>query len=274
MTQSRRTFLKTSAAIAAASLVKASNGFATVGDESTSSSPLNQFGYGDVDLLEGPLREQFDRITHSMPRSTRTACSSPIASARASHARRRHGRLVQLGAAEDIDKPGNNGFAPCHSFGQYLSALSRDYAATGDRRTQEKVHRLVSDLRPRSAPHFWDDNRFPAYTYDKISIGMIDAHEFAGDPMPSKCWTRRSIRCSALAAGAMSRAEQYARPHTDESFCWDEPYTLPENPFLACKRGAGSRYRDLAIHFLADSGTWIRWLRGKMCCPESTPIAT
>ena len=51
---------------------------------------------------------------------------------------------------------------------------------------------------------------------------------------------------------ALSRAEQYARPHPDESFCWDEPYTLPENLFLAWQRGAGSRYRDLAMRFLAD----------------------
>ena len=30
----------------------------------------------------------------------------------------------------------------------------------------------------------------------------------------------------------------------DDSFCWDEPYTLPENFFLAWQRGAGSRYKD------------------------------
>ena len=46
----------------------------------------------------------------------------------------------------DIDEPANNGFAPGHSFGQYLSGLARDYAATGDKATQEKVHRLVRGL--------------------------------------------------------------------------------------------------------------------------------
>jgi DUF1680 family protein len=54
----------------------------------------------------------------------------------------------------------------------------------------------------------------------------------------------------------LSRAEQYARPHRDESFCWDEPYTLPENLFLAWQRGAGSRYRDLGVRFLADDWYW------------------
>ena len=91
----------------------------------------------------------------------------------------------------DIDARPNNGFAPGHSFGQYLSGLSRDYAATGDKATQEKVHRIVRGFGPAISAHFWDDNRFPAYTYDKISIGMIDAHEFAGTRRHSRPWMRR-----------------------------------------------------------------------------------
>jgi DUF1680 family protein len=50
----------------------------------------------------------------------------------------------------------------------------------------------------------------------------------------------------------MSRSEQYAQPHSDEAYCWDETYTLPENLFLAWRRGAGSRFRDLAVRFLED----------------------
>ncbi len=53
--------MKTGAAVAAASLVKARDGFATAGNESASSSPLTEFGYSDVALLDGPHREQFDR---------------------------------------------------------------------------------------------------------------------------------------------------------------------------------------------------------------------
>src|SRR2546423_876237 len=90
---------------------------------------------------------------------------------------RNFARFHSSGAS--LDARPNNGFAPGHSFGQYLSGLSRDYAATGNKATQEKVHRLVKNFAPAMTPHFWDDNRFPAYTYDKISIGMIDAHEFA-----------------------------------------------------------------------------------------------
>jgi DUF1680 family protein len=56
-----------------------------------------------------------------------------------------------------------------------------------------------------------------------------------------------------LPPGGISRAQQYERPHRDESFCWDEPYTIPENALIAWQRGAGQRYRDLAVRFLADS---------------------
>ncbi len=258
MTQSRRTFLKTGAAIAAASLVKSRKGFAAANDESPSSSPLNQFSYGDVALLDGPLREQPDR-NHAFyaaldedsllkPYRERAGLPAPGEDM---------GGWYSWAPLSDIGKPGNNGFAPGHSFGQYLSGLARDYAATGDVATQEKVHRLVSGFAPAISPQFWDGNRFPAYTYDKISVGMIDAHEFAGDTQAFKALDAALDSVQAhLPAGPLSRAEQYARPHTDESFCWDEPYTLPENQFLAWKRGAGSRYRDLAIHYLADSWYW------------------
>jgi DUF1680 family protein len=51
--------------------------------------------------------------------------------------------------------------------------------------------------------------------------------------------------------------EMCANPHEstdpkDDSFCWDESYTMPENLFLAYHRGAGQRYRELATRFLKD----------------------
>lgn len=149
--------------------------------------------------------------------------------------------------------PDNHGFAPCHSFGQYLSGLARDYAVTGSKATQEKVQRLVRGYAEAISTKFNEGNRFPAYTYDKISIGLLDAHEFASDSTALHVLdTALDAVLPYLPPKALSRAEQYARPHADESFCWDEFYTLPENFFLAYKRGAGTRYRDLAARFLAD----------------------
>lgn len=168
----------------------------------------------------------------------------------------------------DLDKAGDNGFAPCHSFGQYLSGLARDYAATGAKPTQEKVHRIVQNFAAAISPDFWRDNRFPAYTYDKISIGLLDAHQFAAAPGALTALDKTLDSVSAhLPPGGISRAEQYARPHKDDSFCWDEPYTLPENFFLAYKRGAGDRYRDLGIRFLADDWYWNPLAAGQNVLP-------
>ncbi|MGZ5261309.1 MAG: beta-L-arabinofuranosidase domain-containing protein, partial [Burkholderiales bacterium] len=266
---SRRAFLKTSAVITAAALVQPRTGFAKTVETPHRPEPLNQLGYGDVELLEGPVREQFDR-NHAFylsldedsllkPFRQRAGLAAPGDDM---------GGWYSWAPLADLDKPGNNGFAPAHSFGQYLSGLARDYAATGDKATKEKIHRLVSGFAPAITPHFWDDHRFPAYTYDKISIGMIDAHEFAGDSMAFKALdaTLDSVM-KRLPPGGISRAEQYARPHKDDSFCWDEPYTLPENFFLAWQRGAGDRYKEMGQRFLADNWYWDPLAAGENVLP-------
>ena len=242
MTHSRRHFLKTSAVLAAASLARPRHAFAA--NEYTP-APLSQFNYGDVELLEGPLRQQFQTNHAFYAALDEDSLLKPY---------RQRAGLPTPG--EDMGgwySWENNGFAPGHTFGQYLSGLSRDYAATGAKSTQEKIHRMVRNFAPAITPNFWTDNRFPAYTYDKISIGLIDAHEFAQAPDALKVLDKALDSVQPhLPPGGISRAEQYARPHKDESFCWDEPYTLPENQFLAFQRGAGDRYRDLAKHYLAD----------------------
>ncbi len=256
--QSRRSFLKASAAAAATTVVRPRGSFANESESVQFTPPLRQFGYGDVELLDGPLREQFDRNRAFYRALDEDSLLKPFRQRAGLAAPGEDmGGWYSWAPLSDLDKPGNNGFAPGHSFGQYLSGLARDYAATGDKATQQKVHRLVSGFAPAITPHFWDDNRFPAYTYDKISIGMIDAHEFAGDPHAFNALnaTLDSV-IKHLPPGGISRAEQYARPHRDDSFCWDEPYTLPENFFLAWQRGAGSRYKQMGQHFLADSWYW------------------
>jgi|CZKL01.1.fsa_nt_gi DUF1680 family protein len=267
MSPSRRDFLKTTAAVALASLTKPGN--ASAADPNTTPAVLNQFGYGDVELLDGPLRQQF-QTNHAFysalnednllkPFRQRAGLPAPGDDM---------GGWYSWAPLADLDARPNNGFAPGHSFGQYLSGLSRDYAATGNKATQEKVHRLVSNFAPAISPHFWDDNRFPAYTYDKISIGLLDAHQFAQAPEALKALNAAFDSVSAhLPPGGLSRAQQYARPHKDESFCWDEPYTLPENLFIAFQRGAGSRFRDLGIRFLADDWYWDPLAAGQNVLP-------
>jgi len=57
MHSSRREFLKAAAATGAASMIGPRGLFA----DGAAPAPLQQFGYGDVELLEGPLRRQIQQ---------------------------------------------------------------------------------------------------------------------------------------------------------------------------------------------------------------------
>jgi uncharacterized protein len=131
-------------------------------------------------------------------------------------------------------------FSPGASYGQWLSALARSYAATRDEATRAKVNRMVRGYAATIDPagKFYLENRFPAYIYDKLVCGLSDAHAFAHDP--------NALETLALATDAVSKhLPEKAMPHQEtpvrarEDFtrhCWDESYTLPENLFLAWGR--------------------------------------
>src|SRR5436305_10409404 len=144
-------------------------------------------------------------------------------------------------------------YIPGHSFGQYLSGLARAYAVTGDKKTQTKVHRLVEQFAPTVTTKFYDGYCIPAYTFDKTMCGLIDAHEFAGAPTAMAVLDKATDAVLPwLPKKALNRAEMRALPHKNIAYTWDETYTLPENFYLAYKRGAGNRYHDLARRFLQD----------------------
>jgi len=251
--QSRRGFLKASGAMAAAALIKPRIADAVDTRVGAIEPKLRQFGYGDVELLEGPMRQQFDANHAFFLKLNEDMLLKPF--------RQRAGLAApgeDMGGwydnADEFDPHGTfHGFIPGHSFGQYLSGLARAYAVTGSKPTQAKVQRLVSGFAPTVSSKFYDGYHLPAYTYDKTSCGLIDAHEFAGDKKALDVLNAATDAVLPhLPAKALARSEQYARPYTDEAFCWDETYTLPENFFLAWRRGGGSRFRDLAIRFLED----------------------
>jgi hypothetical protein len=247
----RRKFLETSAAAAAGVLVAP----LVPAWASSSAGRLSTFGYGDVELLDSPLKQQFE-YNHSL--------FSNLDDDRLLKVFRQQAGMPapgeDMGGWYDLtgfDLQTNNfhGFVPGHSFGQYVSALSRCYAATGSEPTQAKVHRLVKGYAATldAKASFFAGYRLPAYTYDKVSCGLIDAHQFAQDPIALKVHEQLTRAMIAyLPEKALSRAEQRARPHKDESYAWDEPYTLPENLFLAYQRSGKVFYRDLAARFLED----------------------
>lgn len=251
---SRRAFLKSGAALAAGNAVlRNASALAATTTTSAAMSPLTQFEYHEVQLLDGPMLEQFRHNHELFLNLNEDSLLKPFR------------QLSGLPApGEDMggwyspsslfDPPRNmTGYIPGHSFGQYLSGLARAYAVTGDKATQAKVQRLVAGFSPTVSQKFYQDYCIPAYTFDKTNCGLIDAHQFARDPQALAVLNRATDAVLPfLPPKALDRAEMMARPHKNIAFTWDETYTLPENFYLAYQRGAGSRYRQLARRFLQD----------------------
>ena len=146
------------------------------------------------------------------------------------------------------------GFAPGCTFGQWVSALARSYAINRSPETREKVLRLNRLYAKTIGGDFYENTRFPAYSYDKLVCGLIDSHQYArrsrrirhpgAKPPRRRCRTCRRKRWSTgkLAAG-----------HGLSRIRWDESYTMSENLFLAYQRGAGEQYRALGVQYLDDA---------------------
>src|SRR4029077_17454722 len=135
------------------------------------------------------------------------------------------------------------------------SGLARACAVTGSEATRAKVNRLVKGYAGTLDPKakFFVDYRLPPYTYDKLSCGLIDAHEFAKDPMAMDVHERLTRAVMAyLPEKALSRADQRSRPHKNTRYTCDESYTLPEILFLAYQRSGKTLYRDMAKRYLED----------------------
>ncbi|GAC1662405.1 MAG: glycoside hydrolase family 127 protein [Candidatus Acidiferrum sp.] len=253
-TKSRRQFLKSAAVSTAGALaVRAIPGWARTSAKASVVPQLSVFGYSNVELLEGPFRVQFDQNHKLFMDLNEDGLLKPF--------RQRQGMPApgpDLGGwydnADDFSVPDNfHGFIPGHTFGQYVSGLARAFAVTGSKPTQEKVHRLVRGFAETVEPtgKFYVDYRLPAYTFDKTCCGLIDAHEFAADPIAMDVLKRSTDAVLPhLPEKALSRVEQEARPHKTIAYTWDESYTLPENFFLAYQRSGDKRYRDLAERFI------------------------
>jgi uncharacterized protein len=269
---SRRSFLKTASAVTAATYGARVVPAWAVADRGTIAiqTPLTAFAYSDIELLDGPLKRQFEE----------------------NHARFLNlddDRLLKVfRQVADLPAPGEDmggwydltgfslerndfhGFIAGHTFGQYLSALARAYAATGSEPTRAKVNRLVKGYAETLDPKakFFVDYRLPAYTYDKLSCGLIDAHEFARDPMAMDVHEKLTHAMAAyLPEKALSRQEQRSRPHKDTSYTWDETYTLPENLFLAYQRSGKTFYREMAKQYLEDDTYFNPLAKGNNVLP-------
>jgi DUF1680 family protein len=252
----RREVLKT-ASVAAAGLAVSRKSFGadlvTTNAKAPAPTMLQQLQYNQVKLSPGLMREQFDQTHQRFLNIDNDMLLKPF---------RQGAGLAAPG--DDMGgwysrsryfetNGGSDGFVPGHSFGQYMSGLSRAYAITGDRATQVKVEQLVAGLQPTLVSRFYDGYHLPGYIFDKLCCGLIDAYSFAGVQSASPALEHAlDAALPHLPEKALSRFEQRARPHQVDADTWDETYTLPENLFLAYQRTGNPRYRDVANRFLED----------------------
>ncbi len=269
---SRRTFLQTATVTTAAAYASRVLPVWASVDRGTvaTNTPLTTFAYSEVELFDSPMKRQFEE-NHArflnldddrLLKVFRQVAGLPAPG-------------EDMGGWYDLtgfslEHNDFHGFIAGHSFGQYLSGLARAYAVTGSEPTRAKVNRLVKGYAETLDPKakFFVNYRLPAYTYDKLSCGLIDAHEFAHDPMAMQVHEKLTHAITAyLPEKALSRQEQRSRPHRDTSYTWDETYTLPEYLFLAYQRSGDPFYRDLAKKYLEDDTYFNPLSRGNNVLP-------
>jgi uncharacterized protein len=246
---SRRTFVQSSSLATAAAVASHFKFPAAV---ETFTRPLEEFGYGDV-TLTSELHEKQLHETHavlmelsedSLLKPFRQMAGQPAPGA-------------DLGGwyHYDPDYDSNSvdvGFAPSATFGQWVSALARTYAITGDPATREKVLRLNRLYAKTISGDFYEKNRFPAYCYDKLVCGLIDSHLYVRDPDAFSILEHTTNTALPRLPGKAIEHGQRWRQNPAEGYRWDESYTISENLFLAYQRGAGDRYRTIGSQYLDD----------------------
>jgi len=203
-------------------------------DAHSVSPPLEQFDYGDVEFASGPHDEQLEQ-THSvlmglsddsLLKPFRQMCGQPAPGEDL-------GGWYRYDPDYTTGRPDNAGFAPTCTFGQWISALAREYSIRRDQPTREKVLRLNRLYAQTISDTYYDKNRFPTYCYDKIVRALIDSHRYAGDSDALSILEQTTN--TALPHFPKHAVEHGVawRPNKDETWTWDESYTISENLFIA-----------------------------------------
>ncbi|MFL6306673.1 MAG: beta-L-arabinofuranosidase domain-containing protein [Candidatus Sulfotelmatobacter sp.] len=255
---SRRQFLQSSS-LAAAAVTTSGLWNRNAWAAESPAAMLSEFGYGDV-LVASDLHESQLMTTHAVLMAlSEDSLLKPL--------RQMSGMAApgeDLGGWYDYDpdydyrKGFDHGFAPACTFGQWVSALARAYAITGDEETRQKVIRLNRLYAQTITADFYIHNRFPAYCYDKLLLGLLDSHTYVKDPQALAILEQTTnTALPHLPGHAVEHGLPWRMDHKDDaSWTWDESYTMPENLFLASQRGGGRRYYDLALQYLDDK-TWF-----------------
>ncbi len=253
----RRNFLQ---GIAAAAAVRRGGRY-LFSEEPTSNSSrekLSVFAYSDVKLTGGPLKAQWDRIHASYMQLDEDRLLKVY--------RQRAGLPApgeDMGGWYDAD-----GFGPGQVLGQIISGLARFYSTSGDAATQAKVQRLVTgfaatiDSEDYWYPSLKASTACAAYTLDKILVGLLDAHNFAGASSALDA-ARRCIKGSV----PYLPPRAYERFEAPKQAPYDETYTLPENLFYTYETTGDQNYREMAVKYLMDRTYFDPLSRGENVLP-------
>ncbi len=226
--------------------------------------PLREFGYGQVAVTGGRYRAQLENTHGVLMGLSVDSLMRPF--------RQMAGMAAPgepMGGWYDYKADFNyklvqkDGLAPGSNFGQWVSALARYYATTGDGATRERLLAWNRAYATTISPLYYERHRFPAYSYDKLVCGLMDSHVLAGD---REAFSILKATTAAATPNLPGRAvERYWswRSGKDESYTWDESYTLPENLFRVYEAGAGRRYRAMAEAYLEDWAFFDPLARGE-----------
>ncbi len=237
----RRELLK-SGGLAAIGL--ALGGRRALASDRVDAAPLAELGYAQVRLGDGPLARQAQENHRFVLALDENAMLYPF--------RKRAG---QSAPGSDLGGwYGADAFAPGATFGQWLAALARYCAISGDVATREKVDRLVRGYVATIGDGFYKDNRFPSYDFDKLTLGLIDAKKYAGNRDALAALKRTTLTAVPfLPPRAMARMEHDHPAQQDfTEHVLDESYTIPEYQFIAWKLTGDAQHRRLAERFLYD----------------------
>jgi hypothetical protein len=256
---SRRGFLQASSLAAAAVASNGSWDRLAWCAETSEAATLAEFDYGDVLIATDLPESQLMNTTAVLMALSDDSLLKPLRQMSGLPAPGDDlGGWYHYDPDYDNSKDFDYGFAPACTFGQWVSALARAYAITGDQATRERVLRLNRLYAETITADFYVKNRFPAYTYDKLLLGLLDSHTYVKDPQALAILEQTTnTALPYLPAHAVEHDVPWRTDKgKDPSWTWDESYTISENLFLASQRGAGQRYYDLGLQYLDDK-TWF-----------------
>ncbi len=228
--------------------------------ENSSAAMLSEFGYGDVSIASDLPESQLMNTVAVLMALSDDSLLKPLRQMSGLPAPGEDlGGWYHYDPDYNYRKNFDYGFAPACTFGQWVSALARSYAITGDQATRERVLQLNQLYAKTISADFYVKNRFPAYTYDKLLLGLIDSHTYVKDPQALAILEHTTnTALPHLPGHAVEHDVQWRmdKDKDDASWNWDESYTISENLLLASRRGAGQRYYDLGLQYLDDK-TWF-----------------